>query len=194
MCEAMVHQFEQQHGIPDKLLMAMAMVESGRSIPGKGVVPWPWTLNAQGKSYSFKTKPEAIKKVKELRRRGIKSIDVGCMQVNLKHHPGAFRSLEEAFDPMSNIAYAANFLRKKMEKLGGNWYGAVARYHSTTPRYNLVYKKRVMQAWAQVQVYQNLKKIYARVNEEGEFDTHLQSHEGQQMSIRIKFAPYTGLR
>ncbi len=193
MCEAMVHQFESQNGIPDKLLMAIALVESGREMPGKGFVPWPWTINANGKPYVFNTKHEAIKKVKELQKQGIKSIDVGCMQVNLKHHPNAFKNLEDAFDPAQNIAYAASFLREKMENLG-SWYGAVAHYHSASPIHNLPYKNRVLETWAKVQDYENLNTIYARVHESGEFKTHVRNNIGRRMPIQIRFAPYTGLR
>ena len=38
-------------------------------------------------------------------------MDVGCMQVNLYHHAHAFSSLDNAFDPQSNVDYAARFLR-----------------------------------------------------------------------------------
>ena len=34
------------------------------------------------------------------------------MQINLFHHPDAFASLDAAFDPMDNIAYGADFLRR----------------------------------------------------------------------------------
>ena len=34
--------------------------------------------------------------------RGVRQVDVGCMQINLQSHPHAFASLEDAFDPGSN--------------------------------------------------------------------------------------------
>ena len=42
------------------------------------------------------------------RAQGARSIDVGCMQVNLLHHADAFASLEQAFDPVANARYAAD--------------------------------------------------------------------------------------
>jgi hypothetical protein len=191
LCEVMVHHYERQHGIPDKLLMAIALVESGRSMPGRGFVPWPWTINARGKPYVFKTKYEAINKVKELQRRGIRSIDVGCMQVNLKHHPRAFKNLEEAFDPAKNIAYAAKFLREKMHN-AGSWYRAIAHYHSGLRVHNLPYKNRVLRTWAQVHDYQPITPVFARNHESGEFETHIHHTSGQRVSVQIRFAPYTG--
>ncbi len=38
--------------------------------------------------------------------RGVQSIDVGCFQINMYYHPGAFATLEQAFDPRANAAYA----------------------------------------------------------------------------------------
>jgi hypothetical protein len=58
----------------------------------------------------FPTKAKAIAHVRELQARGVRNIDVGCMQINLRHHPNAFPDLETAFDPEMNTAYAAQFL------------------------------------------------------------------------------------
>ena len=40
------------------------------------------------------------------------------MQVNLLHHGSAFGSLEQAFDPVSNARYAADFLQKLLSQTG----------------------------------------------------------------------------
>jgi len=57
-------------------------------------------------------------------------IDVGCMQVNLYHHPDAFDSLESAFDPVTNATYAARFL-KSLRGAQGSWAYAVGQYHNS---------------------------------------------------------------
>ena len=36
-------------------------------------------------------------------------MDVGCMQISFKWHSDNFASLEQAFDPVININYAADF-------------------------------------------------------------------------------------
>ncbi len=47
--------------VPDRLLDAIAMVESGRRDPISGAVyPWPWTINAEGVGHFYETKAEAI--------------------------------------------------------------------------------------------------------------------------------------
>ena len=85
-----------------QLSSSQAEVESGRA-NDKGVIrPWPWTINAEGRGQFFATKLEAIAAVRALQASGVRSIDVGCMQVNLMYHPNAFASLDEAFDAPAN--------------------------------------------------------------------------------------------
>jgi hypothetical protein len=112
MCAKATNKVERQEGIPRQLLRAISKAESGRYHEGKQVVmAWPWTVMAEGRGRYLETKAAAIAEVEALRARGVKNIDVGCMQVNLQHHPGAFASLEDAFDPLTNVTYAASFLK-----------------------------------------------------------------------------------
>ena len=62
--------------------------------------PWPWTVRSGPDSFYLPSKELALRKVRELRAAGRSNIDVGCMQINLGHHPTAFASLDEAFDPL----------------------------------------------------------------------------------------------
>jgi hypothetical protein len=144
-CGRAIAAAERGAGIPAGLLLAIARVESGRAAPGGGVAPWPFALNADGAGRWPPTKQAAIAEVEALRARGIRSVDVGCMQVNLFHHPDAFASLEEAFDPPRNVAYAVRFLRD-LHGRTGNWADAVASYHSATPGRGLAYHSRVVVA------------------------------------------------
>lgn len=141
---------ERMNGIPTHLLAAIASSESGRWNDTLGmVIPWPWTINAEGKGYYLNSKAEAIAKVRSLQAMGIRSIDVGCMQVNLKHHPTAFASLEQAFDPKYNVAYAARFLRTNYNDLN-SWTKATAAYHSRTPIYGNRYLNQIEKAWTTI--------------------------------------------
>jgi len=148
-CELEIMRHEQALGIPPRLLQAIGIVESGRRDPLLGTVaPWPWTVAAEGRGRYLASKEAAIEEVRALKRAGVESIDVGCMQVNLKHHPSAFASLEQAFEPASNVAYAAGFLRRLYD-LSGSWIEAGGRYHSHTPDLGDKYKLRLMKAWQQ---------------------------------------------
>lgn len=134
--------------IPPHLLHAISLVESGIS-NGKTTSPWPWTINVEGKGYTFKSKQEAIHAVQHFRNLGRESIDVGLMQINLKHHPHAFQSLEQAFDPTTNIAYAARFLTELFFK-HRSWHEAVKHYHSGNPILGSGYLERVLKACSKV--------------------------------------------
>ena len=145
-CAPYVQQHETKHAIPKGLLHAISKAESGiKDIKGR-LVPWPWTINVQGKGYFYPSKQAAITAVQTLQGRGIKSIDVGCMQVNLYYHPKAFKTLEEAFEPSKNVAYAAHFLTS-LKKDHNCWYRAMAHYHSANPVHHIPYQKNVLAIW-----------------------------------------------
>ena len=147
LCRPAVALAEQTHGVPARLLAAISRVESGRRDPVSGDWrPWPWTVNAEGQGSFYDTKAQAIAAVRDMQARGIRSIDVGCNQVNLMHHPDAFASLEQAFDPQANANYAATFLTQLFGQ-AGDWGKAAARYHSATPELAADYQKKVMAAW-----------------------------------------------
>lgn len=141
---------EHKNNIPAHLLAAIATTESGRYHKGLGMsVPWPWTINVEGKGYYFNSKAEAIAQVQGLLAKGYQSIDVGCMQVNLKHHPRAFANLNEAFDPATNVSYAAKFLHDNYATLG-DWIKATAAYHSRTPVYGNQYLVEIERSWNRI--------------------------------------------
>jgi len=128
--------------MPDQLMAAIGHVESGRRDAQGVVQPWPWTINAEGVGQMFDTKAEAVAAVRALQAKGVQSIDVGCMQVNLMFHPTAFASLDQAFDPVTNANYAARFL-KELYAQTQSWTQATALYHSATPDLGAEYQRKV---------------------------------------------------
>lgn len=151
LCRAAIQAVEREANLPAHLLTAIARVESGRRDPETGAFhPWPWTINAEGRGQFFPTRAAAIAEVQALQARGVRSIDVGCMQINLRHHPNAFANLDEAFEPLSNARYAARFLTE-LNSTRNDWARAAAAYHSQTPEFAEPYRARVMAAWADEQ-------------------------------------------
>ena len=147
LCAAETSRMERSYGIPSQLLHSISIVESGRYDKDKGAtLAWPWTVTAEGKGRYLPTKAEAIAEVKRLRARGVKNIDVGCMQVNMMYHPDAFDSLEEAFSPDANVAYAARFLKGLFDATN-HWVTAASYYHSQTPSLAAAYRERLMKVW-----------------------------------------------
>lgn len=148
LCQAAGGTAALAHAVPASLMAAIGQVESGRrDVAGGAILPWPWTVNAEGQGTFYDSKAAAIDAVRALQDRGVHSIDVGCMQVNLLHHPNAFASLEQAFDPAANADYAARFLHDLYVETGG-WPKAAAMYHSATPEIAADYQRKVMAAWS----------------------------------------------
>jgi hypothetical protein len=147
-CETIAARMERRFGVPEGLLRAIALTESGRHDRTTGRFgPWPWAI-ASGPDFSHfaEDKAAALAKVRELQAEGRRNIDVGCMQVNLLHHPNAFPSLEAAFDPERNVEYGARFL-SALRAETGSWAKAVARYHSADPVRGEDYRGRVFARW-----------------------------------------------
>lgn len=151
ICLKATQTVEKEYNIKKHLLTTIASVESGRwHEKSQQKLAWPWTLNAQGKGYFFNTKAEAVQKVRELQAQGVKSIDVGCMQVNLSYHGHEFASIEEAFDPVRNVEYAAKFLNNLYENNNHDWLKAAMAYHSTSPDKASKYRKKIVEAFETV--------------------------------------------
>jgi hypothetical protein len=147
ICSRAISAEEKRSGIPHKLLYAVSIKETGRWVKERQAnIAWPWTVNAGGDGHHFKTKADAIRHVRKLKKQGQKNIDVGCMQINLHYHPNAFRSLEAGFNPQRNIAYAAKFL-VALKNSHGSWEKAVRHYHSSRKARNLPYQKKVFSIW-----------------------------------------------
>ena len=147
LCRAAVAELEREHRIPRQLLSAIALAESGRWDAARGEsFAWPWTVTASGPSHYFETKEAALAHVRALIGAGVRNIDVGCMQINLLHHPDAFESLDQAFEPAANAAYAAGFLADLHDQTR-SWSRAVSFYHSRTKAFYQPYREKVYKLW-----------------------------------------------
>lgn len=148
LCAAETAKAERTYSIPSQLLDAISLVESGKYDPeSRAVLAWPWTVMAEGEGRYYPTKAEAVAEVRKLKARGVKNIDVGCMQVNLMYHGDQFSSLEEAFEPATNVGYAARFLRGLYGSTN-HWPTAASYYHSQTPSLAANYREKLMKVWS----------------------------------------------
>ncbi|MDO5386275.1 MAG: transglycosylase SLT domain-containing protein [Pseudomonadota bacterium] len=163
VCKNAALKYEEKYQIKEHLLTTITNVETGRwNAEKKQTLGWPWTINAQGKGHFFKTKAEAVKAVKALQAKGVKSIDVGCMQINLKFHGKNFKSVEEALDPYKNVEYGAKYLKKLYKAKGNDWFKAAMAYHSNVLKKALRYKKKLVVAYAKVKKQNDGKSIAER--------------------------------
>jgi hypothetical protein len=139
-CESAAKDASKATGVPIDVLRAISLTETGRKRNGK-MRPWPWTVNMEGEGRWFDTEDEARAYVYGHYKRGARSFDVGCFQLNYKWHGKGFTSIEQMFDPIENAMYAARFL-SDLHSETGNWVDAAGFYHSRTPKYANRYKER----------------------------------------------------
>lgn len=140
LCERAIVNGARRGGVPPEVLYAISLTETGRMTGGR-LRPWPWAINREGKGHWFKTREEALAFGEQSLRDGRKSFDVGCVQINYRWHGHAFPTLDDMFDPEWTATYAAQFLRTLYEERG-NWSAAAGAYHSLTPQYASIYRKR----------------------------------------------------
>lgn len=146
-CGIAVEKAEKVNRLPTRLLKAISLTETGRwHAKRQEIIAWPWTVYAEGRGRYLPNKAAAIEEVKTLKAKGVKNIDVGCMQVNLHFHPKAFESLEAAFDPSRNTKYAAELLASLRQR-DRSWTKAIAYYHSKTKKFYIPYRQKVMKIW-----------------------------------------------
>lgn len=122
-CTAWIAQVERSMRIPHAVLLAVGLVESG----------WqPWAVDYAGAPMFYPSAREAADAVTAALAEGETNIDVGCLQINLGAHPEVFRSIDDAFDPQTNVLAGAKLL-VTLARNSGSWSRAVELYHSNDP-------------------------------------------------------------
>lgn len=145
-CPTLISQAETRRNIPRGLLMAIAMTES--SLNGR---PNPFAMNIAGRSYFASSGQDMANVISANWQRGVTSIDVGCMQINLKYHGMKFGRLTDLLNSPTNVEYGASYLIALAVE-AGSWKDAVMSYHNK--------KNPTRRAWYGCKVWNN----YLRIN------------------------------
>jgi hypothetical protein len=140
ICERVAAFAARESGVPYAVLLAVSLTETGRRAQG-AFRPWPWTVNMEGEGHWFQSDDAARAYVFREFKRGARSFDVGCFQINYKWHGAAFASLDQMFDPVVNARYAARLLGDLYRETG-SWGAAAGAYHSRTPEHAGRYQAR----------------------------------------------------
>lgn len=146
VCDNVASEAARRTGVPLSVLKAISLTETGRK-RGGALRPWPWTVNMEGEGHWFESADEARAYVYREYKRGARSFDVGCFQINYRWHGEAFRSIEEMFDPLANALYAARLLQG-LHAEKGDWGRAAGAYHSRTPEFANRYQARFERLYA----------------------------------------------
>lgn len=186
-CAVEILRAEKKYKIPVGILEAIATIESGRShkLPEEDEsvhVAWPWVLNVAGKPYYFNDQTLASQALKKALDRGETNIDVGCMQLNYKHHGKNFLGPIYILDPARNVDYAARFLCDLKARYG-SWTKAVGYYHSATLRHQVPYRNKVYKKWRAVVAEQKQKGLDKRLGrgQEGAGQNKEKEQEGTNL-------------
>ena len=124
ICERDMARAATANGVPLDILYSVGLTETG----SRGTLH-PYEMNVDGRAVHSDSLVEALQRFAREKAHGAKFIDIGCMQINHHFHAQQFRSLEDMFDPRSNVDYAATFL-KTLRAQEGSWTLAVARYNA----------------------------------------------------------------
>lgn len=127
-CPAWISVAERAYGIPAQLLQAIGRVEIGDAIDrGRA---GSWILNIAGRPVAPTSLANALDTIILARE---PSIDVGCLQINLRAHGRTVLAQGWLLYPKYNAAYGAWYLASLFH-LRGSWGKAVAAYHAGSNR------------------------------------------------------------
>lgn len=124
LCEREMAPAANKYRVPLGILYAVAQAETGI-----GGSLHAYALNLEGTAVYSLDRVQAMERFKAAQAAGMKSIDVGCMQLNYRFHGDRFASVQDMFDPHRNVDYAARFLGE-LKAREGSWTMAVARYNA----------------------------------------------------------------
>jgi hypothetical protein len=118
----------QEYGIDPHLLYSIALVESMSLWSDGKIRPWRWALNVDGKSYYPKTREDAANII-SANMSSASNIDIGAMQISLRHHKDKVQCPLDLLDIENNIRVGAQILRVALDSTDNPIIG-IGRYHS----------------------------------------------------------------
>ncbi len=117
-CLEAAREAERKHGLPDGLLVGIALNESGLHAHA---------LSIRGRAFYPETREEAVRLMRAAGGRAM----AGCVQVHTGVH--ARGGQDWPLDPWRATDWAAGYLRQHYETFG-SWDMAVVRWHGGSPR------------------------------------------------------------
>ena len=141
VCEAAASMAAEAEGVPLEMMRALTRVETGVG-RGEARRGWPWSANADGRTYRFDSLEEALAFARGPVAHAASNVDLGCFQISRRWHGEAFADDHEMLDPARNALYAARLLSDHYARLG-DWTLAAGAYHSRTEAHAGPYRQMV---------------------------------------------------
>jgi soluble lytic murein transglycosylase-like protein len=145
-CLRAIPQAAARHGVPERLMRAIARVESGDA-QADGRAAYAWAVGHRGVAHFPPTLDDAVAVTSAVLATGDTNLDLGCFQINVRWHSTHFRSAADMLDPDNNADYAARLLADHFAR-SGSWQAAAALYHSANPEIAARYMQRIEAALA----------------------------------------------
>ncbi len=140
--------WETAEGVDPHLLYAIAIAESQKYFTGGFIRPWPWSVNVEGKGHYFDTRAEAEQFVDELFSQGLKSIDIGPMQINTYWHGHRVSDPKDLFSLSTAISVSSDILKEAMDSSPSDQALGIGRYHTWSDEQRArSYGSRVIKYW-----------------------------------------------
>jgi hypothetical protein len=109
-----------RHGLDAPLLYAIAVQESGRPNGRGAVIPWPWTLRANGEQQIYSSAKDAGTALREVLRKK-RDVRIGLFQVRLKDHSDRFGDPATLLDARSTSASPPESWLMLFTRRGTTW-------------------------------------------------------------------------
>ncbi|WP_427551863.1 transglycosylase SLT domain-containing protein (plasmid) [Methylomonas sp. MS20] len=119
-----------EKGLDPFELYAVSLMESSKYCGNKTISPWPLAINSAGKSMLPQTHAEALQSLEQELDKGIRSIDIGLMQVNIKWHGHRVRDIRSLFDANVNLRIGADILAEAIRSEPSDRALGLGRYHA----------------------------------------------------------------
>ena len=151
-----IRQAAAETGLSARMIEAIALEESRRAEVGTGGQPWAWTLNANQQPMYFDSRQEAEQALRELHRSGMRNIDVGLFQVNIRWNGDLVRDPVLLLDPAINLWAFTQVIIECQTRVGREVRRVLACYHAGSDKrpHGLEYARRV------ISTYRNLRWGY----------------------------------
>ncbi|MDX8126969.1 transglycosylase SLT domain-containing protein [Methylomonas sp. OY6] len=119
-----------EKGLDPFELYAVSLMESSKYSSNNTITPWPLAINAAGTAIFPRNRGDALNALACELEKGITSIDVGLMQINIKWNGYRVSDIKSLFDPEVNLRVGADILAEAIRSEPHDKTLGLGRYHA----------------------------------------------------------------
>lgn len=119
-----------EKGLDPFELYAVSLLESSKYNSNRTITPWPLAINSAGTPILPKSHADALNALQNELEKGVRSIDIGLMQINIKWNGYRVNDVRDLFDPEINLRVGADILAEAIRSEPHNKTLGLGRYHA----------------------------------------------------------------